>query len=166
MKRLVLIPLIGAVLLGVSCNESSSKKKTKEIQVNPWEIFYKLVPNVPKDIDVIGEGSYDIHANPVINKFILFPQVNLEINEIIKDFGEPETISDYKNLIPVVLSQKLPEFNPVQLGEGSYQYNDISGKSYNWGKISFLVRNGKVFLIFVNDSEAKPKIFAKQIERK
>ena len=89
MKRLVLIPLIGAVLLGVSCNESSSKKKTKEIQVNPWEIFYKLVPNVPKDIDVIGEGSYDIHANPVINKFILFPQVNLEINEIIKDFGEP-----------------------------------------------------------------------------
>lgn len=165
MKRLVIISIIGAVLLGVSCNESSSKKKTKEIQVNPWEIFYKLVPNVPKEKDVIGEGTYDVRANPVINKFILFPQVNFEINEIIKDFGEPNTVTDYKNLMPVVLSQKVPEFSPFQIGEGSYQYNDLSGKSYNWGKISFLVRNGKVFLIFVNDSEAKPKIFAPQNER-
>jgi hypothetical protein len=166
MKRLILISIIGALLLAVSCNESSSKKQIKEIQVNPWEIFYKLVPNTPEEKDVIGEGSYDVHANPIIDKFIISPQINLEINEIIKSYGEPDTTGDYKNVFPLVLSQKLPECNPIQLQGGSYQYNDISGKNYDWGKISFIVRNGKVFLIFVKDSEAKPKIFAPKNERK
>jgi len=166
MKKLIFISILGVALINFSCSENSSKKSTEALKINPWKIFYKLVPNTPQEKDVIGEGSYDNHANPIVERFILCPQIKTDIGELVKVYGNADTITDFKNVMPFVMGENIPEYNPIQLSEGMYQYNDISGKIYKWGEISLLTRKGKVFLIFIYDSTAKPKIFAPQIERK
>jgi len=139
-------------------------------ELNPWTIFYQLVPQPPANQEVGSMGGFDRRGGAVVKELIVKPQISQEIDNIVAKFGKPDLISAYPKTFPLILPFKVLELNPKDLrGENankSYIYYSLEGEIYQWGDITIFVKDKMARLIFVKGPEAENRVFASISERK
>jgi len=164
MKKLSFYALILSLLLILSCQNLNKNEAVKEKEkADPWKMFYKLVPDSPAVLS--GEGGLNANAEQVIYKYFVYPQIKANIDDLIKTYGEPDSISWFRVPFPQMYDDVFEKAHQDKGQKHDFTEDYKNAKFYYYQKLWILVLNKEVIFIIIDDPQAKQKILAPAKDR-